>query len=172
MKFRPFRLPILIAALLAIVAGCASLPARQKAVQSTQAVDLALSKFQDAEWQACNGTAYLAFVNAGRAIDRAVTTCAGPEAEALRLTTEKHQAINKQLASAFATQRKIVLVLQNWQVGQPTPAELPDLMTQSRSFLELVKTLAATDQQKQLVSLGETVLVEIQKIVDALRGGA
>jgi hypothetical protein len=151
--------------------GCASLPARQKAVQSTQAVDFALSTFQDAEWRLCNATAYQSFLTAGRSLTAAVTACAGPEAEAAALTTAKHQAINRQLAEAFGLQKKIVVLLQGWQQGQPPPADLNELMTRSQSFLDMVKTLATTDQQKKLISLGETVLVEVQKIVAAIQGG-
>lgn len=160
----------LILALLTVV-GCASLPAKQKAVQSTQAVDFGLTTFRQAEWRLCNEDAYQAHVAAGRTVETAVKVCTGPNAAAAQLTTEKHVAINLQIAEAQKLQQKVVTLLQGWQQGQPAPADLGDLMTRTQSFLDLVRSLATTDQQKQLVGLGVTVLSEVQKIIDAIRGG-
>ncbi len=165
---------LLIAALLALTVGpvgCASIPAREKAVVSLQAVQVALGKVQDAEREICNTSLYRS-LDVTEQWTVAIPVCAGPNAEAAKLTTEKHKEISSVLAKAFALNQRAANALLVWKPGSPEPVEVTQLMGQAKSFLSIATALATTEQQKALVSLGATLIKEIEAVIDAVKGGA
>ena len=164
---------LLIAALLALAVspvGCASVPARQKAVVSLQSVQVALGKIQDAEREICN-TALYRSLDVLEQWSVAMPVCEGPNAAAARLTTEKHKEISSVLAKAFALNQRAATALLIWQPGSPEPGEVTQLMGQAKSFLSVAQSLAATEQQKALVSLAAALIKEIEDVIDAVKGG-
>lgn len=157
--------------IIALTAACASMPPRDRAIKGIEIVDSSLSAFQDAERRICNEAEYNKAVAAGTQLTAAITTCTGMLAQAAKLTTETHQKIASLLAEAFKLQQKAVLVIQALGPNDPVPGEVNDLLTKTRAIAAVVIGLAGTDQQQKLVSLVNTTVDQIQKIIDELRGG-
>ena len=146
-----------------LATGCASLPAKERATLSLQAVQGQLEVLQDAERRLCNPVAFDADPT------KPITECAGPVSQTLGLTTEKHKTFAGHMATAYSAQRRLAIALQAWKVGQPTPPDLSTLEAQIRAALALARTLASNDSQKQLIETGEATLDEILKILNAVR---
>lgn len=158
------KLLVIVAVL--IVTACATMSTRDRAVRGIQFTDQRLSAFQDAERRICNEAEY---VKIGGSLTTPILTCAGPLAEAAGLSTEVHRKIAMALAEAFALQKKAAALLLAWEENQPAPPELNTLLAQAQATLQIVSTLAPTERQKELLSLGNAVVTEIQKILDLIR---
>ncbi len=149
---------------LVLAANCQSVPAKQRAVLGNQAAGQTIWALQDAERRICNQVAFDANPT------EPIKECTGPAAAAANLTTEKHQAFAKNLSQAYAIRIRLDNLLLQWQPGQPEPSELKGLSDQANSILAIIRSLAMTERQKELVSLAETLMAEINKVAATIRG--
>jgi hypothetical protein len=153
-----------VLALVLSFGACASLPVKERAVQTLNATQNTLANIQDTERRLCNAAEY----------DASPTTpikaCAGPLADATMLTTERHQRIAAALSKAFDAQIKASVVLRSWRAGDPVPATLPDIMDALETVTEVVRELAPnSDLFREL----DTILQarrELEELVAALKG--
>lgn len=154
---------VLVAVLTAGLAGCASLPAKQRAVLSLQATQTHLELVQDLERRLCNAQSF--------DVDptRPITECAGPVATALQLTTERHRVFAGHMATAYAAQRRLGAALLLWQPGSPVPAEVSTVEAQVRAALAVARSLVEEDERRDLIDAGEALLDEVLAVVDILR---
>jgi hypothetical protein len=108
---------IVIASVCLFAISCASLPIKQQAVVSLQASELALESSHNLERSLCAPSANQA---------EAITTCNGPNAVTLGLTTERHQQLAAIYSKAFATEVLAANSLKAWKAGDPKPSSLLD----------------------------------------------
>ncbi len=151
------RLYVLIA-VLALSIGCASLPVKQKAVDSLQTTETILEQAQSIERQLCNPTL------AAQTPPVPITTCTGPTATTIQLTDAKHQQIAAALSTAFGLQIKATTALQAWRSGDPPPADLVALQADVKEALGVVTGLVQGPQNGNLSAL----ISKIQNVLDTL----
>jgi len=161
--------------LILLLVSCGThLPPKDRAILSIDFVDKRLTTLQDTELRICNEAQYNKIVAAGTPIATSwppTTPCAGPLSDATKLTTDKHKEFSAKIADAFAIQKKAAILIKAWTAGQPAPPELNALLSQAQAVVAIIGTLAVSDGQRDLLSLGNTTIAEIQKIIDTIRGG-
>lgn len=153
----------LLSLLAVALVACASMPAKQVAVQSNKLAGQSIWALQDTERRICNQAAF------DKDPLAPITECAGPLSTAAKLTTETHKQFASVLARAYQLRIRVDLALLAWQPGQPAPTELPSLQQAADEALKLARALAQTNEQKELVTLADTVVTEVRNIVNALR---
>lgn len=153
----------LLVSLVVFATACSSLPAKQIAVQSNKLAGQSIWALQDTERRICNQASF----------DKdplvPITECTGPLATAATLTTAKHQEFAKVLTRAYQLRIRVDFALLAWQPGQPAPTELPSLQQAADEALKLARALTQTNEQRELVTLADTVVTEVRNIVNALR---
>lgn len=162
MRVARYALISLIAIMLA--ASCASVPAKQRAVLANQSAGQVVWTLQDTERRLCNQASFDKDPNVP------ITECAGPMADAAKLTTDKHREFAKTLSQVYALRLKVDTALLLWQPGQPPPSELQSLQGQAEALLAIARSLATTDKQRELIEAGQTLIAEIEKIAKAIKG--
>src|SRR6188768_723465 len=153
----------LVTLALVVGANCSSLPAKQKAVTSLASVQNSLEVLQDAERRLCNPVSFDADAT------KPILECVGPLAATTQLTTAKHQEFASGMAKAYNLQKRAAIALQAWAPGTPAPAELPGLQAQAQTLIDFLKALAIGVDQKQLVAVAQTLLDEIQRVINAVK---
>ncbi len=143
---------------------CASVPAKQKAVTALSSVQTSLEVTQDAERRICNQASFDADSL------KPILACEGPLSVTLGLTTAKHQTFAAGMAKAYNLQKRAAIALQAWAPGAPAPAELSSLQTEAQSLVSFLKALAQNDDQRRLVAVGQALLDEVQKVINAVKG--
>jgi len=143
------------------LSACASVPPRQAAIVSVQAVEKALDTAQTAERQVC-------FVNPST---ESGPHCTNPIAATVGLTDARHQQIAAALRDAFLTQAKVVDALALWAPGQPAPTSLATLTTQVQSALTVAQALVPQGQGATILADIQAVITAAQKIAAAVNGG-
>ena len=88
--------------------ACASLPAKQKAVNGVQLAEVTLGQAQDIERQLCNPQL------AVQTPPVPITTCTGPTAATIGLDDAKHKVFVQALSNAFGLQIKATTALEAW----------------------------------------------------------
>jgi len=115
---------------LALFSGaCASLPAKQKAVVSLQASELALEGAHETERNLCSPTADKT---------QPITHCEGVTAATLQLTDARHQQLATLFSRAFEAEGKAAQALKAWQAGEPAPASLAEYRKVIQDTLDAV----------------------------------
>ena len=154
-----------LALVLILLTSCASIPIKQRATQSLAGTQQLLIAAQDAERQLCNAAAY--------AKDPAapITTCEGPSAAAVQLTTERHRAIARALAQAFDAHVMASVALQAWRAGDPVPTGLSEITAAVREALAVVRQLLPGSSETTLIAnrLIEATL-QAETAIAALKG--
>lgn len=140
----------LLVALIVMVSACASLPVKEKAVKSTQTVEIALGAAQDFE---------------------RATFAAGTLPW---LTVERHQAISRSFSNAFATQIKLAVALKAWRSGDPKPKDVDQLAVDVGEALTVIQQATAggklTGPASDLVGKINKVMTEVAAVAKILRG--
>jgi hypothetical protein len=119
----------IILALAIFSGGCASLPAKQKAVVGLQTSELALEGAHDTERNLCSPTADKT---------QPITHCDGVAAATLQLTDARHQQLATLFSNAFDAQGRAAVALQAWQAGEPAPASLAEYRKVIQDTLDAV----------------------------------
>lgn len=141
---------IVLVALLSF--GCASLPAKQKAVVSLQASETALEGAHNLERSLC-------FVTPAT---EAGGHCTNPQAASVKLTDATHQKLATFFAQAFAVEIKAAVALKAWQAGAPAPSDVTTYRATIQQILDTAKTLdpgAASFIQQVQASVDATAAV-------------
>jgi hypothetical protein len=147
------RVSLLILALATLVA-CASVPIKQRVSDTHQAVHQALVLVDDAERTLC------------QPIQATPNRCGNAAAASIGLTDEKHQALSRQLADAYAVDAKVGAAVIAWRAGDPVPSDLETLFSYATQILQTANTL--TDQP--LIDKAQTFLARIGSLVQAFGG--
>lgn len=119
-------------ALAALVAACASIPLKQRAVSVVQASETTLEAAHDLERSLC-------FV--APATERG-NHCTNQAAATVHLTDAAHVALASAFEVAFTAQDKAFTALEAWHSGDPAPASVKDYQADLTAILALVKQLA------------------------------
>jgi hypothetical protein len=147
-----------------LTSGCASLPVKERAVQTLNATQTTLANVQDTERRLCNANAYAAAPSAP------IKACAGPLADATMLTTERHQRIAAALSKAFDAQIKASVVLRAWKAGDPPPATLPDILDALEAVAGVVKELAPNSELFRELDTILQARRDLEALAEALKG--
>lgn len=143
----PKALAWLLLGVLGSAVGCASLPVKQRAVNSLQASELALEAAWDAERAICSPAA---------TPTTPLTQCDGAVAAAVGLTFAQHQAIDRQFSTAFGGIDTAQTALKAWRAGDPVPTTLLNYQTALHDVLTAVaailpKTAAPVTKVQQAI---------------------
>lgn len=158
------RARIILSLVLALgLTGCASVPAKQKAVTTLASVQDSLEVLQDAERRLCDPVSFDADAT------KPILACTGPLAATTQLTTAKHQQFAAGMAKAYNLQKRAAIALQAWAPGTPAPVELKSLQTEAQSLIDFLRALAGNEDQKKLVAVAQSLLDEIQKVMHAVK---
>jgi uncharacterized protein YceK len=148
-----------IIAVLAIVAlaGCASVPVKQKASETHQALRTALTSADDLERALCGMT------------PAAPNHCTTTAAATVGLTDAVHQDVSRRFAHAYEADQKVAAALIAWKAGDPAPADLAGLLADAQAALVAVKPLTGSGQQ--LTGKVQAWLDEVQSLVALFQKG-
>jgi len=139
------------------IGGCASAPAKQRAVVTVQSVAAALNTLQDFELTAeVNGT--IPALN--RAASPAVRALC-PAGIPIAVPTANHNVVQCLFAVMYQALKQAATDLQTWVPGAATPLSLLQLKGFADSALGLVQSLAPA-------GTAQTILTDTQAVVDAL----
>ena len=158
-------LPLLMGLALTL-SGCASLPAKEKAVESLQATEVALGAAQDAERALCNPTA------AASAPTAPIVDCTGGASTAIGLTNARHQQIATALVKAFDAQAKAAVALRAWKAGDPVPTTVTDISTDAAAALAVVRQLLTTNPQVTDIIAKLQAVMNAVALISGQLGGA
>lgn len=160
--------PFLVAlAILVLTTACGGpVNVKQNAVVSLQSVETALGAAQD--FERANHTA-LGLDGVASDAHRALCPAAALPVP-LPAGATNHQVISCLLAAAFASQASSATALMNWQTGSPSPSVLTELKGELDALFGLVKGLAPTTNQQQLVTTIQNAVDGVLGIV-AITGG-
>jgi len=143
-------------------------PPKEIALQAATSTNQGLDLIQDVEAQLCWGTTTA--IEAKNTIAD-LTKCTTPVAAHVGLTTEKHQAFNKALVTAYKAHLTMAADLRLWSAGMPTPTSVNDYVTEVTRALELAKTLVSSNPTVQLLIADALALVKSgQDIIATLKG--
>lgn len=160
------RLLVLLIALasLSILQACGQISLHERSVLTIQGTEKLLAEVQDTERQLCNQAAYAA------APDVAVKECAGPLAEAVQLTTARHQAIHAGLSRAFAVQIKAAIAVRAWRPGDPMPSDVPELLKATVEVKAVLDQLAPNSRVTEILGTIIQVRDDLEELVAAVEG--
>jgi hypothetical protein len=156
MKFMKVR-RFVVTSLLIGAFACASAPIKQQAVVTLGASERALEAAHDAERLLCNPGADQTTV---------ITTCNGPGADLVKLTSEKHVQLAGLFSKAFATEILAAKSLQAWRSGEPAPSSIADYQRDINAILSAVVSLLP--EAKDLISKTQKADVEAKKTAAAV----
>lgn len=151
MKTRTFALLLVLAGTLVTLttlAGCASVPLKQRASATHQTVHAALVAIDDLERQLCAPA------------PTQPNHCTAPAAATIGLTDAKHQELSRQLVVAYRADAKLSTALITWRAGDPPPADLPTILRDAQETLAAVKPLTGSD--------GSRLVTRVQTWLDRL----
>jgi hypothetical protein len=136
-----------------LASGCASLPVKERAVQTLNATQNTLGQIQDTERRLCNAAEYAVSPSTP------IKACAGPLADATMLTTERHQRIAAALSKAFDAQIKAAVVLRAWRAGDPVPSTLPDILDALASVAAVVEDEEEFEKLANVLQPGDELVL-------------
>jgi len=149
-----------------ILTGCASLPAKQRAVVSLQSVESALGAAQD--FERANYIALGENVTAPPALRKYCP----PSALAAPLPTNAtvHQVVSCLFVQAFSSQIASAQALQNWSAGAAPPTFLGELRGEVDAIFGIVKGLSANTNQQQFLTLTQNTVDSVLSVVQLVGG--
>lgn len=139
------RFPPFVAILL--LAACASLPVKQKAVVGLQASEMALESAHDIERSLCFVTP--ATESGGH--------CTNPLAAEFKLTDALHQHMAGLFSHAFTIQIKAAMALQAWRAGEPAPDGVAQYRQDVQDILGLAQSLTGAGAQSFITKAQQAV---------------
>lgn len=148
MKKLTLALIILTAWTLAL-AGCRSLPIKQKASATHQTVHAALVAVDDLERQLCQPA------------PAQPNRCTSPAAASIGLTDALHQDLSRKLVLAYRADAKLSTTLITWRAGDPAPSDLNAVLQDARDTLAAVKPLTGSG-----ASLVDKVQLWLDRLID------
>lgn len=119
----------LAAALVLLVAGCASVPLKQKVSATHQTLHQALVSADDLERALCAPD------------PAAVNHCTSPSAPSIGLTDAVHQDISRKFVKAYENDLRLSAALIAWKAGDPAPKDLVTLVADAQATYDAVKPL-------------------------------
>ncbi len=120
---------LVAAILIAFTVSCASVPLKQKAVTTHQAMHLALVEVDDLERDLCAPE------------PTRTNHCTAASATLIGLTDAKHQRISNQIAAAYKVDIDLSTALITWRSGEPAPKEIDQMLMAAQETLTAIEPL-------------------------------
>lgn len=134
------RRSLFVALFLALfVAGCASLPLKERAVRATQAIHGLVATVDNAEMALCQPD------------PAAVHRCTSALAATAGLTDAKHVELSAKLIKAYRVEGQLIAAVKAWRAGDPAPTVMKEYLAiadEVLSFVESVPGLVSTEVVK------------------------
>lgn len=160
--------PLVLAIVLASLSmtACASMPAKQKAAISLQAIETGLGSAQD--FERANYTAMGETVVASASLRKYCPASA--LGQSLPANATVHQVVSCLFVQAFASQAASSKALQTWQAGTAPPTVLGELRGEVDTLFAVVKGFSANTNQQQLLTLAQNTVDSVLSVVNLMGG--
>lgn len=149
--------------------GCASAPAKQRAVISLQSIETALGSLQEFE----RGT-HTSLGLDSVAPDGERRLCPDTALGGLPLPAgaSRHQVISCVFAQAFELQRAASVAMNGWNTGQAPPSQFTQLQDEVNVIFGVAKGLPVNPNQQKWLDLAQSTVNTVLSVAKIMTGGA